>query len=99
MPRSPARATRRPSRSPASTRVVVPEITPKKFFGHGLPGVDLEKLERELLQQAIRQAKGNKTRAGRLLGLNRDQIRYRMEKYGLDKTDAPPTGEAPEGSP
>jgi len=46
-------------------------------------GVDLERLERELLTQAIAQAKGNRTRAGRLLGLNRDQVRYRLEKYGM----------------
>jgi DNA-binding protein Fis len=34
------------------------------------------------------QAKGNKTRAGRLLGLNRDQVRYRLEKYGLIQHEA-----------
>ena len=26
---------------------------------------------------------GNQTRAATLLGLNRDQIRYRIEKFGL----------------
>ena len=46
-------------------------------------GVDLERLERELVLQALAASKGNKTRAGRLLGLNRDQVRYRLEKYGL----------------
>jgi two-component system, NtrC family, response regulator AtoC len=46
-------------------------------------GVDLEKLERSLLIQALRRSHGNQTRAGALLGLNRDQIRYRIEKFGL----------------
>ncbi len=46
-------------------------------------GVDLERLERELVIQAITEAKGNKTQAGRLLGLNRYQVRYRLEKYGI----------------
>ncbi len=46
-------------------------------------GVDLEKLERSLLVQALRRSNGNQTRAGMLLGLNRDQIRYRIEKFGL----------------
>jgi two-component system, NtrC family, response regulator AtoC len=46
-------------------------------------GVDLEQLERALLVQALRRCNGNQTRAGALLGLNRDQIRYRIEKYGL----------------
>jgi two-component system, NtrC family, response regulator AtoC len=46
-------------------------------------GVDLEQLERSLLIQALRRSNGNQTRAGTLLGLNRDQIRYRIEKFGL----------------
>ncbi|MEZ0228746.1 MAG: helix-turn-helix domain-containing protein, partial [Planctomycetota bacterium] len=46
-------------------------------------GVDLESLESELVLQAIAVAKDSKSKAVRLLGLNRDQIRYRLEKYGL----------------
>jgi two-component system, NtrC family, response regulator AtoC len=50
-------------------------------------GVDLEQLERSLVDQALRRSAWNQTRAGALLGLNRDQIRYRIEKFGL--TTAP----------
>jgi two-component system response regulator AtoC len=46
-------------------------------------GVDLETLERNLVVQALRRSAGNQTRAGGLLGLNRDQVRYRIEKFGL----------------
>jgi two-component system, NtrC family, response regulator AtoC len=46
-------------------------------------GVDLEQLERSLVMQALRRSGWNQTRAGTLLGLNRDQIRYRIEKFGL----------------
>ena len=46
-------------------------------------GVDLEQLERSLLAQALQRSGGNQTRAGTMLGLNRDQIRYRIEKFGL----------------
>jgi two-component system response regulator AtoC len=46
-------------------------------------GVDLETLERSLVIQALRRSGGNQTRAGALLGLNRDQIRYRIEKFSL----------------
>ena len=46
-------------------------------------GVDLEKLERSLVIQALQRSGGNQTRAGALLGLNRDQIRYRIEKFAL----------------
>jgi DNA-binding NtrC family response regulator len=49
-------------------------------------GVDLEQLERSLLVQALKRAGGNQTKAGALLGLNRDQIRYRIEKFGLTAT-------------
>jgi transcriptional regulator with GAF, ATPase, and Fis domain len=46
-------------------------------------GIDLDALERHMVVQALERAKGNKTRAGVLLGLTRDQVRYRMQKYGL----------------
>jgi two-component system, NtrC family, response regulator AtoC len=46
-------------------------------------GVDLEQLERSLVMQALRRCGGKQTRAATLLGLNRDQIRYRIEKFGL----------------
>jgi DNA-binding NtrC family response regulator len=49
-------------------------------------GVDLEKLERSLVIQALRRTGGNQTRAGQLLGMNRDQIRYRIEKFSLPAT-------------
>ena len=50
----------------------------------GPEGLDLEQLERELLLEALRRAEGNRTEAGRLLGLSRHQIRNRLKKYGVD---------------
>jgi transcriptional regulator of acetoin/glycerol metabolism len=32
----------------------------------------------------LRQAKGNKSKAARLLGLSRSQLYSRLEKYGID---------------
>ena len=61
-------------------------ITPGNEFELPATGVDLEQLERSLLIQALRRSGGNQTRAGTLLGLNRDQIRYRIEKFGLTTT-------------
>jgi DNA-binding NtrC family response regulator len=46
-------------------------------------GVVLEDVERQLLVQALERAGGNQTHAGHLLGINRDQVRYRIEKFGL----------------
>ena len=51
-------------------------------------GVDLEKLERSLVVQALERTGWNQTKAAALLGLNRDQIRYRIEKFQLQKSDA-----------
>jgi len=48
-------------------------------------GVDLESVERQLVIQALQRAGGNQTQAGHLLGINRDQVRYRIEKFGLTK--------------
>ncbi|MCA9555910.1 MAG: helix-turn-helix domain-containing protein, partial [Myxococcales bacterium] len=46
-------------------------------------GVDLEELERRLVIQALDRVRGNRTQAAKLLGLNRDQMRYRVEKFNL----------------
>ena len=51
-------------------------------------GVNLEEVERQLLLQALERAGGNQTQAAQLLGINRDQVRYRIEKFGLPKPQA-----------
>ena len=53
--------------------------------GFRLPpeGVNLEDVEKQLLMQALERSRGNQTHAGHLLGINRDQVRYRIEKFGL----------------
>jgi DNA-binding NtrC family response regulator len=48
-------------------------------------GVPLDELEKSLLIQALERTGHNQTKAGKLLGINRDQVRYRLEKYGLRK--------------
>ena len=48
-------------------------------------GVNLDEVERQLLMQALERAGGNQTQAAQLLGINRDQVRYRIEKFGLTK--------------
>jgi two-component system, NtrC family, response regulator AtoC len=48
-------------------------------------GIDLEQLERSLVVQALERSGWNQTRAAGFLGLNRDQIRYRIEKFKLEK--------------
>lgn len=46
-------------------------------------GVSLVEVERELIRQALERSEGNRTRAAELLGLTRDTLRYRIEKFDL----------------
>jgi DNA-binding NtrC family response regulator len=48
----------------------------------GPEGLDIEELERDLLEAALKRAGGNRSEAGRLLGLSRHQIRTRLQKWG-----------------
>jgi DNA-binding NtrC family response regulator len=45
-------------------------------------GLRLDELEEKLVRQALDRAGGNKSRAAKILGISRDQIRYRLEKMG-----------------
>ena len=47
-------------------------------------GLSLEAVERALLLAALARSSGNQSAAARLLGLSRDTLRYRMEKFGLE---------------
>ena len=49
-------------------------------------GCRLEDVEKSLVVQALERVGGNQTRAAALLGVHRDQIRYRLGKYRNDKT-------------
>jgi len=67
---------------PADFTTLTRTVTPVDFK---LPaeGINLDDVERQLLVQALERSGGNQTQAGHLLGINRDQVRYRIEKFGL----------------
>jgi DNA-binding NtrC family response regulator len=46
--------------------------------------LNLAEVERDLLVRALAQTRGNVTQAARLLGVTRDTLRYRIEKYNLE---------------
>jgi two-component system, NtrC family, response regulator AtoC len=46
-------------------------------------GMSLYNVERDLIRQALDQARGNKTTAARLLRITRDTLRYKVKKYKL----------------
>lgn len=49
-------------------------------------GISLDEVEMSFVKQAIDRSEGNQTRAAELLGISRDQLRYRLKKLeGSDK--------------
>ncbi|MEJ2576975.1 MAG: sigma-54 dependent transcriptional regulator [Gammaproteobacteria bacterium] len=46
--------------------------------------IGLEEIERRLIDEALQRTGGNVTRAATLLGLTRQTMRYRIEKYAID---------------
>ncbi len=67
-------------------RILTPKPSQTSFEGSFvLPpdGVDLAEVERSLIGQALRASGGNQTQAAKLVGLSRDTLRYRIEKFGI----------------
>ena len=73
-----------------------PENLPHEFFNSHpqtntesseftLPdiGLNLEKLEADLIYQALKRTNGNRAKSARLLGLTRDTLLYRIQKHGI----------------
>lgn len=54
-----------------------------RFWGTGLHSNLLEKVEKFLIQKALSETKGNQVQAAKLLGISRNTLRHRIEKYGL----------------
>lgn len=46
-------------------------------------GINLDKLEADLIHQALVRTNGNRAKSARLLGLTRDTLLYRIQKHGL----------------
>jgi DNA-binding NtrC family response regulator len=46
-------------------------------------GKGLEDVERELVENALKDARNNKAQAARLLGITRAQLYSRLQKYGI----------------
>ncbi|HEY6035909.1 MAG TPA: sigma-54 dependent transcriptional regulator [Kofleriaceae bacterium] len=52
-----------------------------------VPGFSLDALEKELIQQALVKANGNKASAARMLGITRRRLYSRLESIGLTQKD------------
>ncbi len=64
---------------PSSSDFGLPEISIPE------DGTSLEKVEEELVRQALVRARGNQTRAAKLLDISRDALRYKMKKFQLQE--------------
>ena len=69
----------------AAPTPVQPAPTTARETPGGLPptGTDLERWEKAMIEQALRESDGNQTRAAARLGITRDTLRYRLKKHGL----------------
>lgn len=56
-------------------------------------GINLEEVEKELIGLALKKAEGNQNKAAQLLGITRQTLIYRMEKYGFKKKPGEEEGE------
>jgi transcriptional regulator with GAF, ATPase, and Fis domain len=52
-------------------------------------GTNVKVIERQLVEQVLRECAGNKSQAARRLGLTRKQLYVRLQKYGLRDDDVP----------
>ncbi len=75
-----------PVTSPRQASVGGSDMPSSTAFPAG--GVNLEAIERSLVVKALSQARHNKTRAAKLLGLTRAQLYSRIEKYGLAESES-----------
>jgi len=50
-------------------------------------GMDIEAVEKELILRALKDCRGNQTRAAQLLNMTRRALGYRLKRYGLHEDD------------
>ncbi len=46
-------------------------------------GLSLKNVEKDLIEKAVKKVDGNQTKAAKLLGISRDALRYKMQKFGM----------------
>ena len=58
-------------------------VTELKNGGYDLRSV-VEQVERDLILKVLSKTKGNKTKAGEILGIPRQTLKYKMSKLGIE---------------
>jgi DNA-binding NtrC family response regulator len=69
-------------------REIVSGNQEQTMAGFNLPreGISMDKLEESLVREALIMTGGNQTKSAMLLGMSRDSLRYRMQKFGIETT-------------
>ena len=70
-------------KKPAAAPVAEKETPAIPAITFGPQGVDIREVERSLILKALERTAWNQSRAAALLHMSRDQLRYRVKKYGL----------------
>jgi two-component system response regulator AtoC len=69
--------------TPAAEPAALPDVPAAPQYCLPPTGISLEEVEKDFVRQSLEIAAGNQTRAAQLLGISRDALRYRMQKFGL----------------
>jgi two-component system response regulator FlrC len=69
--------------SPELPRALLPVVGVVATPGLETGGVTMDAMERRLVEQALAEARGNRSRAAKLLGLTRSQLYTRLARHGL----------------
>ena len=73
-----------PGAKPVATQPVPVSVPVSVPASHDNGGADLKSMERTAIEKALVDAKYNKSKAAKLLGLTRTQLYVRLRKYGLE---------------
>jgi DNA-binding NtrC family response regulator len=72
---------------------ITPEVLPREIVGVRKDEVEaadesaLEGYEKAMIVKALEDADWNQTKAARALGISRDNLRYRLRKYGIRRAE------------
>lgn len=68
------------SEKPSEDGMSPPVVESRELFELPSSGIHLDEIEMSFVRQAMQRSGGNQTRAAELLGITRDQLRYRLKK-------------------
>jgi two-component system NtrC family response regulator len=73
-----------------------PSVEGRAVFQIPPEGVSLPELDKVLVMEALERNRWNQTRAAKFLGISRNALIYRMQKYGLGSKGDPESDEIPQ---